>query len=786
MAYNVSVTLSVLLGSAAMMRALLDRTVLGDRLALVGGAPLPDEQQAWLSALTGLHDVGALSGAAADRTFAGMVNVLTGRSPKDKLRKRLCRWLGDDVDHAVAILRAVTAFGGVAQKDDSRARLPADFEDSFALLEEELEKRFPSAAPWPGLRQYTAWRLFAGMVALARQLGDGLYRGATNPKALEDLASGRLRDLGIDRRGVDWPWSERAVETPKASAVAIFEDRVGSGKTRKVIDYGLALVRQGRIDNIVLACRTRASVLHTYEYVRALLPGVPVVRGLPWDVDPKGSWLTERTWRYLLAAIVVTTQEQVFNSMRIEQHAYLRSATLARALVVLDDIHTSEPRDRALATAIIQHQVGLVGGYAAVTSAVLDARARSEMLLERFPAEPPERELEQHLSATTQEDQNQAIDEPYPCTWIGERARIEVTKIVRRSARRDFVPVAEFLPDGESVAKAAIHHASRGARVLVICNTMADTIGTAQTIDRLDGRHLVRVHGQPVAYHSHYTAEDRHVIDDAAVFAMGDTALVRAAETGSIEPAILVATSQVDNGLHLDADVLVTNVAPVDVLVRRLGRLHAMPDVRRPKGYDKPLLLLVAPPVKMFIQGVGPKGEAHRLSMGFGSVYRDMAVLHRTYENLQKRGGIDRGRPRLDIEEARHPYHMKWLVEAGTRWVEHEKWLLRRQERIAVVAASLRWSQQGGAFGTRDCDVQTTSSLGEPAEVYIEDNVMRVYFAGIASPLGTAMRQLDVRACGSLKAGQRVEPIQTDAGWSFGGGHVYDSYGYRWLGQDDS
>ena len=768
-----------------MMEALLGRTVLGERLSHVGGERLSDSHVAWLSAVTALHDVGMLSGAGADRAFAGMINVLTGRVENRRLRQRLARWLGSDVDHAVAILRAVTAFGGVGQRDDSRARLPADFEERFAELEEELEKRFPDASPWPGLRQYTAWRLFAGTVALATQLGDGLYRGAVDQSALQRLSAALLYNLGIDRRGVDWPWPERKVETPKASAVAIFEDRVGSGKTRKAIEYGLALIRQGVIDNIILGCRTRASVLHTHAYVQAILPGVPVVRGLPWDVEPRVSWLTERTWRYMLAPVVVTTQEQVFNSMRIEQHAYLRSATLSRALVVLDDIHTSEPRDRALSTAIIQHQVGLVGGYAAVTSAVLDARARSEMLLERFAADPPEAELERHLSATTEEDQTEAIQEPYPCTWIGERGKVEVTKIGRRSGSHDFVPVAEFLPDAGSVAKTATHHASRGARVLVICNTMADTLAAAQAIDRLDGRHLLRVHGQPVAYHSHYTAEDRHVINDAAVAAMGDPAIVMTAETGSTKAAIVVATSQVDNGLHLDADVLVTSVAPVDVLVRRLGRLHALPDLRRPKGYDKPLLFIVAPPIKMFIQGVGPKGEAHRLSMGFGSVYRDMAVLHRTWENLQKRGGIDRGRPRTDIEEARHPYHMKWLKEAGTRWVEHDRWLARRQERIAVVAASLRWSQQGGAFGTRDCDVQTSSALGEPSEVYIEDNVMRVYFAGIESPLGTPMRQLDVRACGSLKAGQRVDPTKTDAGWSFGGGHIYDNYGYRWLAEDD-
>ena len=774
-------SLSVLLGSAAMVQELLCRTVLGERLGTIGDMALTEPHRQWLSALAALHDVGGLSGIEAGRTFAGMVNVLTGRSREARLRRRLCRWLGDDVDHAVAIARAVTAFGGLAQRDDSRARLPASFEERLEELDAMLEKRFPRAAPWNGLHEYTAWRLYAGLIALARQLGEGVYRGAEDAAALGDCAVTRLSMLGIDRRSVNWPAPPDGIELPEGSAVRIFEGRVGSGKTKQVIEYGLALIAAGRIDNIILGCRTRASVLHTHEYVRKLLGRLdaPIVRGLPWDVEPEGTWWTERTWRYMLAPVTVTTQEQVFNSIRIEKHAYLRSTTLARALVVLDDVHTSEPRDRALSTAIIQHQVGLCGGYVAVTSAVLDAAARSEMLLERFPSAPPEEEFERHQAATTEVDQSEAIAEPYPCQWTGERAAAQVAVRVGRRSPRDFVPVADFLPNDETVAMAAIDHASRGARVLVIRNTMIDTVGTAREIERRDGQHMVRVNGKPVTYHSHYTAEDRHIINHATVVAIGEDSL----QHRQIKPAIVVGTSQVDSGLHLDADVLVTDVAPVDVMVRRLGRLHAMSNDRRPRGYDKPLLLVVAPSVQVFVQAVGVRGEAHRIGMGIGSVYRDIAVLHRTWENLKVRGGIDRGRPRLDIEEARHPYHLKWLMEAGTRWVDHDRWLRARQQRIATVAASLRWSAAGGAFGMRDCDVQTTSALGEPSEAYIEDNVMRVFFNDIESPLGTTMQRLDVRACGSVKPNQRVEPDKTDVGWTFGGGHVYDSYGYRWIGE---
>ena len=80
-----------------MMEALLGRTVLGERLSQVGGERLSETHVAWLSAVTALHDVGMLSGAGADRAFAGMVNVLTGRVENRRLRQRLARWLGSDV-----------------------------------------------------------------------------------------------------------------------------------------------------------------------------------------------------------------------------------------------------------------------------------------------------------------------------------------------------------------------------------------------------------------------------------------------------------------------------------------------------------------------------------------------------------------------------------------------------------------------------------------------------------------------------------------------------------------
>ena len=740
-----------------MMRALLDVTVLGDRLSHAGQLPLKPEHADWLSVLAGFHDVGSLCGDTA-RAYAGLVNVMVGRDSQPRLRDRLLGRFGEDVDDAVAILRATTCFDGAVFEENSRAKLPASFAVAFTALDDELADRFPKARPWPGVRQYPAARLLAGLVAMSVQLCDG-WAGESYEEAL-----GRLRVLGLDRKSIEWPEPGGSTRAGGPSVV-VFEGPVSKESLRTVLDYGFELVRRGRVDNIVLACRRRVAALHVYESVREIVGAVPVVRGLPLDVEPSTSWWTERTWRYLMAPIAVTTHEQVFNSVRIERHAYLRSASLARALVVMDDVYASSPRDMEMAKAVVQHQVGLVAGYAAVTSAAMHRRAREELLLERFATDPPENEFERVTGDVSMSDQEQAIADAYPASWTGLRNTVSVVCNEGPPLRSEFRHVTVIGQGLDEVVEAAVRHAKRGERVLVVRNAHADALETARAIvDKSGRRFLLHVNGHPVVFHPYYTAEDRHAINVAAL---------RAFES---PPTIVVTTSQVDSGLHFDVDALVTDLSPVDVMVRRLWRVVG----------GASTVYVVRPPVRMFVEAVGPKGEARRLPMGVGTVYKDMAVLHRTWENLRRRGGIDRGQPRLDIEEALHPYHMRWLSEPGTRWVEHRRWLARREERVAVVAASLRWSGAGGSFGTRDCDVRTSSPDHRPREVYIEGNLIRVYFSGIESPIGTPMRQLDVRGSGGLKPGQVVRPDEEAAGggWSFGGGHVYDSYGYRWMGGD--
>lgn len=218
---------------------------------------------------------------------------------------------------------------------------------------------------------------------------------------------------------------------------------------------------------------------------------------------------------------------------------------------------------------------------------------------------------------------------------------------------------------------------SGGGCVACLCNT----VSTAQEL-YLQLRETLSI---PVfLLHSQYPAACRRVLESRVLAQFGASMPGECLATKRPHAAVLVATQVLEQSLDLDFDLLITELAPVDALLQRAGRLHRH-HRERPHRLVEPELWLLGPATPPFASSQRPTG--------LGSVYEDYLLL-RTWLAL-------RGRETLLLPEET----AKLLAEVHdedlpgnlpTQWHErlaqaHAKYLLRQDIR--------RWASRALTIG---------------------------------------------------------------------------------------
>ncbi len=568
--------------------------------------------------------------------------------------------------------------------------------------------------------------LFAGLVQLADWLGSDTREGFfpyTQPD--EDRASTApqrarhaLHALGLDvgdatlRRastacdfvqafGVTAPRPMQvAMANDSLGPVVVLEAETGSGKTEAALWRFLHLWRAGRVDALYFALPTRVAASQLYERVLAFVHRVwtvnppVVVRALPgytaadgetatalpefrvlWsdtpgDAEAERRWAAESPKRYLAATIAVGTVDQALLGALQIKHAHLRQAMLARSLLVVDEVHASDAYMTRLMEHLLRAHVAC-GGQALLLSATLGASARTRYLSigsRRAESLPP-------LAA--------AQTMPYPA--ISHRAAAGPALLpVEGNPRHKTVhwELWDQIDAPDAIAARAVQAAAAGARVLVVRNTVPAAIATLHSVEALAAALgldcLFRVGkdgGTSTLHHSRFSRQDRPLLDAEVQAQIGKQ---RAARGG----LVVVGTQTLEQSLDIDADLLITDLCPMDVLLQRLGRLHRharpseeAPHDHRPAAFEVPRAWVLTPPghdlaplLPRQRHGLGPiriQGEP------MGGVYVDLRVLEATRRLIAAQP--TRSVPadnRLLVEQATHPEALDAIaLELGEAWV---------------------------------------------------------------------------------------------------------------------
>ncbi len=846
-----------------MLRALLERPVIGNRLArLLGKDVLTPQHQERLTALAALHDLGKISQGFQNAPF----RVVSGSRGHVKPLVSLIQNERCDpkVDKALAALITSGGLAGLAHLLESPdglplARLPMQ---RFCVVLAH-HGSLPGAQPgdaqlWRAARGYDpvgacrdlvdaiqTWlgsavdpapldwtynfgHAFAGLVTLADWLGsdatiftwpggdvpDGPARFAWSLARARDLLATRLLAPQRARAAagrLDWNITELTTfeaaspaqhamlslpPPPDAGRICLIEDETGSGKTEAALIHFLDLFRAGAVDGLYFALPTRAAAAQIHGRIEAALcrllraDAPPVVLAVPgylgrgteatatmpqdgvlWSEEKEKKadalWASERPKRYLAACVAVGTIDQVLMGGLRVRHAQLRSAAMLRLLLVVDEVHSSDVYMTVILRNLLDQHLR-AGGHALLMSATLGGAARVKLLRPHGHVPPP--------------NLKDAQAAPYPAVWTDTSALPFSPPEQRHAQGRPQAPVKQVeivldpnWADPAAVALRAVAAARRGARVLVIRNTVRDTVATQQALEAVAPEISLTVEGaeEPIAspHHARYAPEDRLALDAALEAVLGGKAT-------RTQGKVVIASQTAEQSLDIDADLLITDLCPADVLLQRIGRLHRHRRAR-PTGFVQPVAIVLAPPEDALAGSIGVKGEVTNPPLALGLVYPNLLGIVATRRALAPgRLSIPHDNRHL-VEAATHPDGLEALAKAmGGRW--QERWQVQEGAQGAQAQAAR------GAYLGWDCPIEPLPGLDERivTRLGLDDRAVALP-EGTIGPFGRVISMLSVpgRWLGGVPADAVVKIAITGAG-AFaldleGRSFIYDRFGLR-------
>ncbi len=343
-----------------------------------------------------------------------------------------------------------------------------------------------------------------------------------------------------------------------------------------------------------------AGLSERYDALKARAFAIRSVGGVTGkDEGPIADAWFARGKRALLAPLGVGTVDQALLGVLGVRHGFLRLHGLAGKVIVIDEVHaydtyTSELLDRLL------FWLRALGSTVVLLSATLPA-ARREALVRAFGAAPP-------------------TPTPYPritvaCGGVASSRSFE--------ARRAPIPVSVVWQPADTLPTRLAEALAGGGCAAWIVNTVRCAQQTYLALRDLQARGLLHADLTLGLLHARFPFDARAVRERAAEESFGP------GEAKRPRAAILVGTQVLEQSLDLDFDLMVTELAPVDLVLQRAGRLHRHARKNtRPASVARPALWLVRPE-----DDDRPEGP----SFGASAYVYDESILLRSWLTLRER-----------------------------------------------------------------------------------------------------------------------------------------------------
>lgn len=625
--------------TAAVAMAILHREPLSTTQLFAGDLATNNESAlAWVSGLVGLHDIGKATPAFQSQWTEGRLRVENAQLPipatvlnvhhgilGQKILLELLPRQGWNQSVATSIADALGAHHGiraVPQELYRPMRKSLGTDQAWVSVREELLQvicNIVHVASPPGIETLSGegFMRLAGLTSFADWIAsnEDFFPHHSEVGDIDAYYSRSLRlaDAALDHIG--WhprvPLGNRQLSfkhvfgfepRPLQTAVGtlmndistpillLIESPMGEGKTEAAFYADLSLQLSAKHRGMYIALPTQATGNAMFERTHAFLESVldseeeaildlQLVHGAALlnerftqmqlaGIGERGEqerekvvaheWFTSKK-RALLSAYGVGTIDQALLSILDVRHQFVRLWGLGNRTIVIDEVHAYDIYTSKLIDHLLRWLRAL-GSSVILLSATLP-RKRREALISSFGG-----------SSTTASPRYPRIT----CVTNGETRMQHVessrtSKMHIRSAPKALPELAHFLLDLV---------AGGGAACCIV-----NTVNRAQFLFR----ELTKARGSSLTprlgiFHARYPADQRRRIEGSVLAQYGPHS------ARGLESSILVATQVVEQSLDVDFDVMVTDLAPIDLILQRSGRMHRHLSRKRPPALTQPTL----------------------------------------------------------------------------------------------------------------------------------------------------------------------------------------------------
>lgn len=380
------------------------------------------------------------------------------------------------------------------------------------------------------------------------------------------------------------PLQQWAIDTeiPEGAQIYLLEDVTGAGKTEAALTIAYRLMERGAAQGFFIALPTMATANAMYKrmanFYRQLFAGDAnlvlahgsrqLVECFAASVLPSSNaeddfeqqdetasarctaWLADHNKRALLSQAGVGTIDQPLLGVLHSKHQSLRLLGLFHKVLIVDEVHACDAYMQGVLEVLLEFHAR-AGGSVILLSATLSDHMKQALLAA----------YARGRDGTCPSIQSVAY--PLATAWQSSfPSKLNEAALGTRAAVKRSVSIENRHQQTEVVAMIDAALAS-GKCVCWIRNTVADAMEAFELFaERLPQERLT-------LFHARFALGDRLAKEEDVLAAFGP-------ESNASRRAgrLVIATQVVEQSLDVDFDLLVSDLAPIDRLIQRAGRLR--------------------------------------------------------------------------------------------------------------------------------------------------------------------------------------------------------------------